>query len=210
MVGKGFIFSLDAFVAFTLITMTISLLVFTIGTPKPYYLSLQQAHTLAFDTLQALATSSPTGNSPPSYLEIILSNPYSGETGSIMRKIAGGNSSYYGLIPKGFGYRLESYDFASNTWTSPPIYDSSSDPFSDRFGKNFSKLQASAMIFMSLYPQGMAPVAGEPTYCYISCSGYQPDGSRLSPCDRTPCERPTDTSGAGNNSIQLVRLTVYA
>ena len=54
--SRGFIFSLDAFVAFVLTMLTIGLLIFTISTPKAFYPSLEQAHVLAHDTLFALAT----------------------------------------------------------------------------------------------------------------------------------------------------------
>ena len=48
--ARGFVFSLDAFVAFVLIMITVNLLIFTIGTPKPYYTELESAHILAHDT----------------------------------------------------------------------------------------------------------------------------------------------------------------
>ncbi|MCX8194744.1 MAG: hypothetical protein N3G22_01400 [Candidatus Micrarchaeota archaeon] len=205
----GFIFSLDAFVAFTIITITVSLLIFIIGVPKGYYSMLEQAHLLSFDCLQVLSTSSFSGFSPPTYLDIILSNspghPLSSE---IMRNIVGGstNVSRRPIIPKGYGFVLEDFDFSTDSWRV--LYNSSADPLSDRFGKAYSKLQASSTIFVSSY--SVPPSPGESMYCYISCKGYQPDGSYRSTCDVTPCSRPLDNFGVGANSLHLVKLTVFA
>jgi hypothetical protein len=204
----GFIFSLDAFVAFTLTMVTVSLLIFTIGTPKPYYPSLEQAHELAYDTLQTLSAASQGDSCTQTYLEQVLAGGSCGLSGGdIMRRVAGGDPSYRGIIPKGFGFRLETYDFAAGNWNPAPLYDSSTDPLSDRSGKNFSKLQASATVFSSFY--STEPRRGESQYCYLSCFGYQPDGTYSQSCNATPCDRPISDFLPGENSVQLVRLVVY-
>jgi hypothetical protein len=200
---QGFIFSLDAFVAFTLIMVTISLLIFTIGTPKPYYPSLEQAHQLAHDTLMALATSSPDAGGP-TYLDQILIN---GNHDLIVNVAGGDDTRYNAIIPKGFGYRLETVNI--NDGAIRTIYDSKTDPDSDRFRKEFSKLQASATIFTSNYE--WAP--GESSYCYLNCRGYDRwDASGpqyVSTCNVTPCDSPKDKARMGNGSVQMVRLVVY-
>lgn len=194
----GFIFSLDAFVAFTLTMVTISLLIFTIGTPKPYYPSLGQAQQLAHDTLQVLATTSPTSGSPPYYLESAVSGRGPISRSEVMNKTANG------IIPHGYGYRLQEYNFSSGNWAL--LYDSSSDPLSGRENRNFTKLSASADLFSSFYE--VDPVRGESPYCYLSCKGYSGAGY-ASPCTVTPCERPTSGFQAGENAVRLVRFTVY-
>ena len=209
--GKGFIFSLDAFVAFSLIMITISLLIFTIGTPKPYYYSLEQAHQLAHDTLQALATS--TDNpSHGTYLEQILggSGP---QVNRVMFAVAGGDgNNYRPIIPKGYGYRLDSYQFSNGNWTM--LYDSGNDQAarvrgctygSDRCGKEFTKLQASATTFASLY--STPPNPGQSPFCYLNCFGYGRTAGTA--CNVTPCDTPKSNFLPGNNSIAIVRLTVY-
>ncbi len=209
--GKGFIFSLDAFVAFSLIMITIGLLIFTIGTPKPYYLSLEQAHQLAHDTLTVLATS--TDNPPEgTYLEQILGGSGSTVNG-IMFKVAGGKEpDFRPIIPKGYGYRLDSYQFNSGNWAM--LYDSGNDPaarvkgcdyLSDRCGKEFTKLQASATTFASLY--SAPPNPGQSPFCYLSCFGYARTPGTA--CNVTPCDVPKSNFLPGNNSIAIVRLTVY-
>ncbi|MCX8174788.1 MAG: hypothetical protein N3E51_01120 [Candidatus Micrarchaeota archaeon] len=217
---EGFIFSLDAFVAFTLIMMTIGLLIFTIGTPKPYYPSLEQTHQLAHDTLRVLATSSDSPSNP-TYLEQII-----GRSGlpvnEIMYRVAGGRETsaegggvrYRPIIPKGYGFRLETYEFGAfpsekQRWVV--LYDSSEDVLSDRYGKKFSKVQASATAFGSIY--AVAPFQGKSPFCYLSCNGFDPSNPpsyNLVPCNATPCDFPISNFMAGKNTIQLVRFVVYA
>lgn len=211
----GFIFSLDAFVAFTLIMVTVSLLVFMIGTPRPFYPSLEQAHQLAHDTLEALATGSdPLNPLGQTYLEQILAG--TAETHGIMLKVAGGDDSYHPIIPRGYGFKLERYVFNSTYDNWPVIYDSGTDgcnslPKSDRCGKTFTKLQASATTFASRYT--LPPLPGESPFCYAGCSGYGISSGgtpfNSTSCDTTPCNTTTSNFLPGENSIQLIRLTVY-
>lgn len=214
----GFIFSLDAFVAFTLTMVTVGMLIFIIGTPKPFYPSLEQAHQLAHDTLSVLAISTDTPAAPGSltYLEQIMKD--NSDAKRIMFKVAGGSGAYPGTIPKGFGYRLETYNFLTGSWNAP-LYDSGLDCpsalkyapftyFSDRCGKNFTKLQASAAAFASIYTDPPRP--GESPYCYLSCFGYPRDrNDPAQTCDAVPCNVSKWNFQQGNNSIQLIRLVVY-
>ncbi|MEM4634034.1 MAG: hypothetical protein QW275_02670 [Candidatus Anstonellaceae archaeon] len=203
---RGFVFSLDAFVAFTLIMLTISLIVFTIGTPKPYFSYLEQAHQLAHDTLQAMASSSdsPDGQT---YLEMAVANRGNREAlRQIMFKVAGGNSTHRGIIPSGFGYKLQFYNLNDPSNPIYTAYDSGTDPLSDRYGKTFTKVQASASIFAPLYE--VPPNPGASPFCYMNCFGYTPAGSAV-PCNATPCDSPTSNFQHGKNTIQIVRLVVY-
>ncbi|MCX6772800.1 MAG: hypothetical protein NTV88_03450 [Candidatus Micrarchaeota archaeon] len=215
---RGFIFSLDAFVAFILVMLTISLLVFTIGTPKAFYPSLEQAHQLAHDTLYVLAT---TSDNPASgtYLEQVVGG--SGQTAKIMKDVAGGwKNGKIGIIPYGFGYTLETYefpntDFPNGVWSvkyNSSKDCSSGDDGSDRCGKEFSKLAASSMTFASFYT--VPRNSGHSPFCYLSCKGFDPDNPSgnfdSTFCDKTPCDVMISNFNSGSNSIQLVRLTVYA
>ena len=206
MQSRGFIFSLDAFVAFTLTMLTISLFIFTIGTPKPYYASLEQAHQLAHDTLQAMATSSDTIGGQTYLEQAVAHRDDRAALREIMFRVAGGNSTYRGIIPKGFGYRLEFYNLNSPSNPITNAYDAGNDSQSDRYGKSFTKLQASANTFASLYT--IQPKQGESPYCYLNCRGYG-GLSYLDPCNSTPCNFPTSNFDPGRNTIQLVRLVVY-
>ena len=227
--ARGFVFSLDAFVAFVLIMITINLLIFTIGAPKPYYTELEAAHILAHDTLSVLATSGDAvqeGGTGQTYLERILTQD--GATGSIMRKVAGGEigRAYNPIIPKGYGYRLEylNLDSAQAVETAgtggvpqgnedwQTLYDAGADcPSSDRCGKNFTKLQASAITFLSAYI--FPPMPGKSPFCHAGCNGYGLSGNAeaiyAAPCDATPCNTTTSNFRIGKNAVRIVRLIVY-
>jgi len=207
--ARGFVFSLDAFVAFVLIMITVNLLIFTIGTPKPYQAELESAHILARDTLSVLASSGDAGT-PNTYLERILGGE---SAGPIMKKVAGGNdASFRPIIPRGYGYRLESLDLdvvqagAPETWAT--LYDAGSDTSSDRWGKNFTKLQASATVMLSLYD--VQPAPGKSPFCYGNCFGYVNIGQQTSaPCNVTPCDVFKSNFGPGSNMVRILRLVVY-
>jgi len=219
MCARGFVFSLDAFVAFVLIMITINLLIFTIGTPKPYYAELEATHILAYDTLQVLATSgdSPIGSAPAqTYLERILIGDIS-NIHDIMVKVAGGETDHP-IIPKGYGYRLEYLDLDSvqmpgvDSWI--PLYDAGTNGCnygSDRCGKNFTKLQASATTFLSAYT--LKPMPGQSPFCHAGCRGYGVDeyGNSIyaAQCDTTPCNTTTSNFRVGTNTVRVVRLIVY-
>ncbi|MEM2137715.1 MAG: hypothetical protein QW568_01375 [Candidatus Anstonellaceae archaeon] len=205
---QGFIFSLDAFVAFTLIMITISLLIFLIGTPKPFYPSLEQAHMLAYDTLTVLATST-NGQGNPTYLEQIMNEGQSATTDEIMRKVAGGAANHSPIIPYGYGFRLEKLVFNADgsAVVSKVLYNSSSDTASDRYGKQFTKLQTSATTFMSIYSVPRRP--GESPFCYLNCRGYDGGGSYLSTCDKTPCNVSKSNFESGESEVVLVQLVVF-
>jgi hypothetical protein len=195
---------LDAFVAFTLIMITISLLIFLIGTPKPFYPSLEQAHMLAYDTLSVLATSTDDADNP-TYLEQIMG---SGETNKIMREVVGGEANHSPIIPYGYGFRLEKVVFNadSSAVVVDVLYNSSADWQSDRFGRQFSKLQTSATTFMSI-TTGRNP--GESPFCYRNCRGYDGGGRYLTTCDKTPCNVSKSNFEPGGNDIVLLQLVVF-
>ena len=209
--GRGFVFSLDAFVAFVLIMITINLLIFTIGTPKPYYAELESAHILAHDTLQVLATSSDPETSS-TYLETILNTE--GSAGRIMRKVAGGGDalSYRPIIPKGYSYALQYLNLnysmqqpgAQEEWHT--IYNASNDASSDRYGKRYTKLQASSTTFLSVYT--LKPVPGESPFCYAGCRGYNVTNYAVQ-CDATPCDKRNSNFRIGENTVRVLRLIVY-
>ena len=218
MCARGFVFSLDAFVAFVLIMITINLLIFTIGTPKPYYSELEAAHILAHDTLMVLATS---GDAPmpgvpaQTYLERILGGASQPDIQGIMMKVAGGNGNHT-IIPRGYGYKLQYLNLDSAVPGAPEdwatIYDAGSDSGSDRNGKNFTKLQASATTFLSAY--ALQPMPGESPFCHAGCSGYGIDSTTGNamyavPCDVTPCNTTTSNFRVGTNAVGVVRLIVY-
>lgn len=212
----GFIFSLDAFVAFTLSMFTIGLLIFTIGTPKSFYPSLEQAQQLAHDTLAVWAATPCPGFPEQTYLGCILADPgnrdyYYATAGGEFTENPPGQLYDRGMIPIGYGYRLENYSLSSGGGSWQTLYDSGTDTGSNRHGKEFTKLRASAGTILSLYD--IVPMPGESPFCYGSCLGYYVNAegkeSYLSTCNVTPCDRPTSNFRPGLNSIRMVRLVVY-
>lgn len=226
MKSRGFVFSLDAFVAFTLIAIVIGLLVFMIDVPQPFYTSLTQAHQLAYDTLNVLSTSS-NGTAQDTYLEQILGDSEC-QRAAIMEQIAGGVAGgYQPIIPVGYGYTLKEYDLDTDTWNV--LFDSNDTNLcpgshftlskicesTGRCGKVYTKLQASASTFVSIY--SVPPQPGQSPYCYLSCMGYnytnvatdtpvyEPHGQ----CTTVPCDMPTSNFVSGNNSIEIIELVVY-
>lgn len=198
---EGFVFSLDAFVAFVLIMININFLIYIMSFPKSYHDELEAAHILAHDTLTVLATSKEKGYSS-TYLERLIARE---DVEIIMRRIAGGDPSYRSIIPPGYGYRLEVAGVESNDWDV--IYDSGADVHSDRYGKRYTKLQAVAFVFMPIYE--IPPSPGESPFCHYGCFGYQSPGQYAKPCDKTPCDSPKSNFIAGKNTISKVRLVVY-
>jgi hypothetical protein len=186
---QAFIFSLDAFVAFTLIMLTINSLIVSISMPRGYYGSLEQAYDSAKDTMQSLAR---TTNDPSqgSYLEQIAN---SGAPGSLILRTA------EKTIPQQFGYRFEKYYLGSHTTSI--IYDSStySSLNNPRYkSHSYTKLKVSYDSLLTSY--AIDPIRGQSPWCYLHCGGN---------CDRVPCNVPILNFSAGQMQIAVIRLTVY-
>jgi hypothetical protein len=185
---QAFIFSLDAFVAFTLIMLTINSLIASVSMPRGYYASLEQAYDSAKDTMQSLSktTDSPSN---PSYLEQIASS--SGSAGPLIRRTADK------MIPQQFGYRFEKYYLGQRTTNI--LYDSAWAPPADARNHTYTKLKVSYDTLVTSY--GVHPNPGASPWCYLHCG----DGS----CDRVPCDPPIMNFSAGEMQISVIRLTVY-
>lgn len=92
MMKKAFVYSLDAFVALTIATLAINLLIYFYSIPTAYYPVLYQCKALATDTLRTLITTDTVlGNS---YLDAIV-------------KEDGKTEILDSLIPAQYGYELE-------------------------------------------------------------------------------------------------------
>jgi hypothetical protein len=205
---SGFIFSLDSFVAFTILILSVSFFIFIINIPNNYFLVLQQANQLAFDTLKIMATTSENSDSP-TYLQEAFS-AYSTNDQAKMRnilfKVAGGNGK--GLIPKGYGYAIQFYDLSTGRLDT--FYDAGQDILSDRYGIKYTKFKVSASTFISTY--SIKPSPGESPFCYLSCKGFDQATGRKddSVCTATPCDSPISLFNPGENKLYLVRFIVYS
>jgi hypothetical protein len=192
---KGFIFSIDAFVAFTLVLVVLHSLIFLAAVPSSYYAGLAQADYLARDTLNALAYSDAAHVLGIESFDGISMMHY-----MVMTRDAGNIDAirtYVGaLIPNQYGYRLEFWDSASDSWLY--LYDTK-DYADDPHNKVYYKLKASAYsIFFGYTDNGRD--TGRSPYCYITCGG---------PNCKTLCDEPKSLYSAGDAALGLVRLTVY-
>lgn len=184
---KAFVFSLDSFVAFTLVVAALYTLVFFSTVPSAYYAGLMQANYLAKDTLLSLATTS--FDHDQTYLDHII--------GSLPEEPQPARLYIGALIPMQFGYRLESWNNETGGWQV--LYDTATDESGENaHNRNYYKLKATAQsVYLILDP---ARNPGESPYGYITCNG-----------NYTVCDVPPYDHGMiGDASLQLVRLTVYA
>jgi hypothetical protein len=187
---KAFVFSLDSFVAFTLVVAALYTLVFFSTVPSAYYSALTQANYLAKDTLVALATTTydAKDSTGETYLDLIVSRG-----ADPARKYAGR------MIPDQFGYKLEMADYAADGaegWTE--VYSTATDGDAlNTHKREYHKLKATAQ---ALYLVVLTERdVGESPYGYITCEG-----------DYTVCDLPLPYHyEAGDVALKLVRLTVF-
>lgn len=121
---RAFIFSLDAFVAFTLALVAIYSLIFFSSVPSSYYYLLTQGHYLARDAAMTLSTTQcyPHYRSCPVITGSLLDNLASDKSSAVYREdlIIGTIGE---MIPNQFGYRVELSVDEGENWDS--IYDTS-------------------------------------------------------------------------------------
>ncbi len=184
---RGFVFSLDAFVAFSIALVAIYSLIYFSSVPYSYYSSLLQAHHLAKDVLTSLslADSNAEGFSKLEYIAI-----YSPEgTHEIFVK------DYVGpLIPNQFGYKFET---SSDGKEWKKIYDTagSNDP-NELHKKTKDKLSVTTQTISFEY-SGEKELPESP-YKYISCGG-----------EYDVCN-PAESEYTRNEAkMVLVRLTIF-
>jgi len=187
---KAFVFSLDSFVAFTLVVAALYTLVFFSTVPSAYYSSLTQANYLAKDSLVALATTTydAKDSTGETYLDLIISRG-----ADPARKYAGR------MIPDQFGYKLEMADYAADgagDWTV--VYSTATDDDAlNTHKREYHKLKATAqaLYLVVLKERNM----GESPYGYITCEG-----------NSTVCDLPLPYHyEAGDVALKLIRLTVF-
>lgn len=196
--AKGFIFSIDAFVAFTFVLIVLHSLIFISAIPSTYYAGLMQASYLARDTLSALNSASASKTIDPgnnnSLLEYIVEHR---EDKDILRAYVGAS------IPDQYGYKLELWDSASKAWSG--IYDSSDAanvPPYENHSKSYNKLKASAYSIFFGYDTDIGRGFRNP-YCYITCNPSE------YPSCPTVCDEPASNYEEGNATLGLVRLSIY-
>ncbi len=195
--AKAFIFSIDAFVAFTLIIVVLHALIFLSAVPSSYYGGLMQANYLARDTLNSLVAANASR---------VLDNQYYARM-SMLDYIVSTNDTeavrdYVGAnIPYEYGYTLEFWNSQGKDWGV--IYDTANYR-DDPHNKLYNKLRATShSIFFGYTDVTGRRNPGTP-YCYMTCNGDKYGGNCPSECDT-----PVSLYDAGEAALGLVRLSVY-
>lgn len=167
---RAFIFSLDAFVAFTIALVAIYSLIFFSSVPSAYYFLLTQGHYLSRDSLLALSMTACSDslackNPGASILDNLVAenNPTWQPT-----QVAEVQNTVGYMVPVQFGYTLEMSSDGGNTWA--PIYDSASNPNDQHMAKGERKLSVATQIITFGYSGKVTKLLTSP-YIYLSCRG---------------------------------------
>jgi hypothetical protein len=196
---RAFIFSLDAFVAFTLALVAIYSLIFFSSIPSSYYYLLTQGHFLARDVLFAASTSDCVGG-------IFLCDV---EDGSILDNIVFGDPAYRAdlindsvgqAIPVQYGYIIEVSSDNGRNWSQFYHTSKSGDPHAD----SRKKLSVSSQIPVFEYED--SPKKEINPYLYSSCQGDETDF--LITCDEVSSAVTTEEI-VPKTGVKLVRLTIF-
>ncbi len=161
---RAFIFSLDAFVAFTLALIAIYSLIFFSSIPSSYYYLLTQGHYLSRDVLMSLST---TPCDAPydcrSAGASLLDNIASQQDPDLRKNLV--QSTVGRMVPVQFGYVLEAI---SPDGSTQPIYDTSSEA-ADLHAKAARKLSISSQVmtfgYSATYSKPSASI-----YNYLTCN----------------------------------------
>lgn len=206
---KAFIFSIDAFIAFTISLVAIYSLIFFSSVPSAYYATLAQAHTLSRDTLFALSTTKCTfgdsclNHEGSTVLDTIVFAPNPSGTYDFSKQLV---IDFIGpRIPHQYGYRFEVSD--GSTWDT--VYDTAKGGGDEHHKKNIDRIAVSSHILTfdtaaNVFDPDDNIMPPDNPYTYLTCNGRAGSTATL-------CSLPTnDFSGPEQTSVKLVRLTIYA
>ncbi len=188
---RGFIFSMDALMAFSIITITILTLFVIEAYPKSFFSNFEQDYYMAKDNLQILYELKDADNIR--YTTHIFNEDGIEYIHNITEK----------LIPKSYGFKFEKCIL--NYSSSPPkcdwqeIYPNGDASYSHR--SNSSRVSASTQIFVMDY--SIPPDFGQSPGCMISCHGIN------NQCT-TPCGDVTSQINEFDSAVGLLRLTVFS
>jgi hypothetical protein len=163
---RAFIFSLDAFVAFTLALVAIYSLIFFSSVPSAFYYLMTQGHYLSRDVLLSLSTTRCTDEygvcaADGSLLDNIVSQDNPALRTSMIQNTIGL------MVPQQFGYVVELSDDEGQSWDV--AYDTSTEG-SDTHAKTSKKLTVATQVMTFGYGGKLYKLQTSP-YNYLSCSG---------------------------------------
>ncbi|MFH2106440.1 MAG: hypothetical protein ABII22_04215 [Candidatus Micrarchaeota archaeon] len=194
MKSKGFIFSLDAFVAFTLSLVVISSLIFFSSIPSAHYATLMQAHYIAKDALLALSATPcadkiECGDSVSLLNYIVIRKETEGRLQQGMVDSFIGN-----YIPKQYGYSLSIYDKDSGNWR---------EIFKDERGKIDRHVSVSEYSMVHDFRYFVSAPAN--IYQYKTCNG----GKNIACSENQVISEYWDELSKNKYVVQLIRLDVF-
>jgi hypothetical protein len=206
---RAFIFSLDAFVAFTLALVAIYSLIFFSSVPSSYYYLLTQGHYLSRDVLMALSTTTCTGdygtctNPSASLLDNVVS-----ETDVDLRKNLIKNT-VGDMVPDQFGYVMELRG-EDGGWSvmydTGRTSDNPNEANYDPHAKSSKKLTVSSQIITFGY-SGPLTKPAQSTYKYLTCGD---EFSPLLTCGESGKNNPSIGGDiVPSSDARVVRLTVF-
>ena len=163
---RAFIFSLDAFIAFTLALVAIYSLIFFSSVPSSYYYLLTQGHFLSRDVLMALSTTTCTDDYGVCTVSgSLLDNIAFQENRTFQENLV--RNTVGNMVPNQFGY---SVDISSDNGQSfAHIYDTADDP-DDPHANRSKKLTISSQVIAFGYSGKVHKLEQSP-YNYLSCNG---------------------------------------
>jgi len=173
---RAFIFSLDAFVAFTIALVAIYSLIFFSSVPSAYYYLLTQGHYLSRDTLQSLSTATCADaqygiclNPAASVLDNIVAEDKRTEASWESNQKTLVNNTVGTMIPKQFGYTLEISGDGGSSWGL--VYDSGSEAGDPHLAKPAKKKLSVSTQILTFGYSGTLTKLMNPPYNYNSCHG---------------------------------------
>lgn len=210
MARRAFVFSLDAFVAFSLVLIAIQSMLVLSSMPRGYYPGLLQAELLAKDTLQSLSLARLSASQ--SVLGAASEDVLRGRRNTALIEATDR------LIPPPYSYAYYYYNFSNKQWIK--LYNASEDSLSGdiHYGVRYRRVQASAQTLMMGYAAPL--VAGGSPYCNVVCRGF--DRTRYDPssnpnaetpagsCVQVPCNVSVgSTYDPGDFNVGVMRLLVW-
>ena len=201
---RAFIFSLDAFIAFTLALVAIYSLILFSSIHSSYYYLLTQAHFLSRDALYAISTtqcSQTTFNcgftgevKNYTVLDRILFGPSNTQKNLVEETIGK-------TIPTQFGYKLQKSIDDGKSWIT--IYDTAGSYSTSQHAKNSRKLEVASSTLSFDYASTLEKPVASP-YWYNSCGSSK--GGKLIVC---AAQQPVSKELVPPPGIVLVKLSVY-
>ena len=175
---RAFIFSLDAFVAFTLALVAIYSLIFFSSVPSSYYYLLTQGHYLTRDTLLSLSTTTCTDDygvcvADGSVLDNIVSQDNTAFQKNMIQNTVGD------MIPDQFGYRMEvsTVNSTGSLGSWELLYDTALEP-GETHANQSKKLSVSSQVITFGYSAKVHKMGHSP-YNYLTCGFAAGDGGGM-------------------------------